>query len=117
MIGTTHHLRAAANNLSSIDAETIRKDLSTLKDELDRVLGSMQDASSSAVTSARRQGSAMIERVANDAGVLVEDLGERGRAQISMLERRVVERPMLALGVAFGTGLLVGALATRRRAM
>lgn len=114
MVGTAQHLRAATHNLANIDTDTIRKDLITLKDELDRVLGTMQDAGTTAMSSARRQGTAMVERLATDAGAMAEDLGERGRRQVSMMGRRVREQPLLALGVAFGTGLLVGALASRR---
>ena len=113
-VQTTQRLRAATNGLANIDTDTIRKDLVTLKDELERVLGTMQDTGSSALATARRQGSAMVERVTTDAGALAEDLGERGRRQASMMGRRVREQPILALGVAFGTGLLVGALVTRR---
>lgn len=113
MLGSTQHLRAATQNLASIDTDTIRKDLITLKDELDRVLGNMQDVGVTAVSTARRQGSAMVERLTTDAGALAGDLGERGRRQASMVGRRVREQPLLALGVAFGTGLLVGALVAR----
>ncbi|MFZ1429586.1 MAG: hypothetical protein WAS21_22795 [Geminicoccaceae bacterium] len=114
MVGPAQHLRAATHNLANIDTDTIRKDLTSLKDELDRVLGTMQDTGVSALATARREGSAMVERVATDAGALAEDLGERGRQQASIMGRRVREQPLLALGIAFGTGLLVGALATRR---
>lgn len=114
MVVSAQHLRAATHNLSNIDTDTIRKDLTTLKDELDRVLDNMQDTGASALATARRQGTAMVERVATDAGAMVDDLGERGRQQASMMGRRVREQPLLALGVAFGTGLLLGALAVRR---
>ena len=45
---------------------------------------------------------------------MAEDIGERGQAQIEVIGRRIREQPMLAAGVAFGAGLLLGALFARR---
>ena len=112
MAGTAQHIRAGTNNLLGGDTDSLKSDLSALQGELERVLGVMKDAGANAVTTARHQSSAVVDRPTADAGALVDNLGERGQAQAAMLGRRVRAQLMLAIGVAFGAGLLIGALAT-----
>ncbi len=115
MAGTAQHLRAATNHLLDGDTRRLRSDLSALQGELERVLEHMKDTGEGAVTTARHQSSAVVDRLAANAGAMVDDLGERGQAQAARIGRRVRAQPMLAIGVAFGAGLLVGALAANRR--
>src|SRR6478672_4902010 len=114
MAGTAHHLRAAASNLMDVDADTIKSELQALRSELDRMLGVMKDQGSTALTNARKQGNVAVDHLTDRAGALAEDIGERGQAQIEVIGRRIRAQPMLAAGVAFGAGLLLGALFARR---
>lgn len=114
MAGTAQHLRAATDHLIGADGDRLKSDLAALRGDLERVLSVMTDAGSNVVTSARQQGSQMVGRLTAEAGSLADDLGERGRGHAAQVGRRIQAQPLLAIGVAFSAGLLLGALAARR---
>jgi ElaB/YqjD/DUF883 family membrane-anchored ribosome-binding protein len=115
MAGTAQNLRAATNHLLDGDTRRMKADLSALQAELERVLEYIKDTGEGAVSTARQQSSAVVDRMAANAGSMLDDLGERGQVHAARIGRRVQAQPMLAIGVAFGAGLLVGALAANRR--
>jgi ElaB/YqjD/DUF883 family membrane-anchored ribosome-binding protein len=95
------------------DLETLKAEIATLKLELEKVTQAAKDVGSTALGAAKDQGAIAIDRVKAEAEALADSVVAQGRSQIAGLEERVREQPLMALGLAFGAGLLFAKLSGR----
>ena len=84
------------------DLEELRNDFKALKDDLNAVL---KDTGQLAAA----QGEAGLKKGQS----LADELSKTASQQRGQVEEQVKENPLLALGLAFGTGALLGVLARR----
>jgi ElaB/YqjD/DUF883 family membrane-anchored ribosome-binding protein len=96
------------------DVESIRSDMAALRADFSALVNS-------AIQSGKAQAGGATERMAQAArsrleqmGSAWEDLGGRGREALHEVQGRIESRPLQAVGLAFVTGLVLGAIARRR---
>ncbi|HVU63136.1 MAG TPA: DUF883 family protein [Phycisphaerales bacterium] len=96
------------------DLDALKADLSTLKDDL-------RSFSSNAASAARHGADEARGRIGHATSVL-RDKGraaydaakEKGQWAKDEVEGRIQENPFTSVGIAFGVGILIGALIARR---
>ena len=85
------------------DLTNLRADLETLREDIQMLMTHMRKASGSAGAEAKQMLSEASERA-----------GETISAAKSVADRKISERPLTAVAIAFGVGLLAGKLMDRR---
>lgn len=95
------------------DLETLKTEIAALKLELEKVAKAAKDVGTTAIGAAKDQGALAVDRVRAEAEALAESVVAEGRSQVATLEQRVREQPLMAIGLAFGAGLLFAKLSGR----
>ena len=95
------------------DLEALKTEIAALKAELEKVAQAAKDVGATAIDAAKDQGAIAIDRVKAEAEALADRVVAQGRSQVATLEQRVREQPLMALGLAFGAGLLFAKLSGR----
>jgi ElaB/YqjD/DUF883 family membrane-anchored ribosome-binding protein len=95
------------------DLDALKAEIATLKLELERVTQAFKDVGVTALGAARGQGAAAVDRVKAEAEALADSVVIRGRGQLAVVEARVREQPLMALGLAFAAGLVFAKLSGR----
>ena len=85
-------------------------DMKTLGEDARALLAATADVAGEKVVEARKRLAAALERGKEMCGVVRDKAIEKARA----VDERVHEHPYQAMGVAFGVGILIGVLVTRR---
>ena len=89
------------------DLEAMKNDFAALRDDL-RVFA--QDAGSAARTGA----ASAAERLRQGGREALDSARAKGRQAKEQVQGQIEDHPFMAVGVAFGVGLLVGAIIARR---
>lgn len=105
---------STSRTASSDEVEALKADLAKLQADIAQLTATLKATGASAVEAARTQGASSLERVMSEAEALAQATTEAGRTQISELEGRIKAQPLMAVGIAFGVGLLVAMLGGRR---
>ena len=92
------------------DLEALKADLATLRGELASVVQAIKGLGETAITTAKRQHGAAIDRVTAEAHSLTGEAAAAARDQLAELETRIRAQPLAAVGIAFVVGLLFGSL-------
>ena len=98
-----------ASSMSSADRPT-QEDLNALKQDL----GALRDDLRSFVTHATEAAQARASSVRARAADAASKVGEQGRVARDMVQTKIEDNPFMAIGIALGAGLLIGALVARR---
>lgn len=97
---------AAPIPTADADYEAVVAQLAALRDEISKLAGAISDA-------ADHRGQALAADVSDGMAEAVQYLGRRAKDGEARFEGAVATHPYVALGLAAGVGLLLGAL-TRR---
>jgi ElaB/YqjD/DUF883 family membrane-anchored ribosome-binding protein len=95
------------------DVEAIKSDLAALRAE---VANLVQDVVSAGKSGAGNAGSRIAEAARgrlDQVGQAWEQATEQGKQLVENIQEQIEERPLASIGIAFGTGLLLGALLRR----
>ena len=95
------------------DLETLKAEIAALRTELQKVGQAAKNVGATAVGAAKDQGAAAVDRVRAEAEALADSVVAQGRSQVAVLEERVREQPLMALGLAFAAGLIFAKLSGR----
>jgi len=95
-------------------AETLRADLSTLKSDLDALVSRAPSLSDEELTRAHAQMMAKFSSVRYAARGFADQASRQFNRSVETTHQYVKERPMQSVGIAVGTGLLLGLLFSRR---
>ena len=85
------------------DLEALRTDLHTLKNDLRTLVGDSAQVGRHAASQAREK-----------AKEVYQTAKAKGREATEALEEKIEENPFMSVGIAFGVGLAIGALISRR---
>jgi len=111
---------AAMKDLSDgINDERLQKDVDTMKHDMSNLADQVTDALDALAGSAQKQARRGYTQARSSADSLVSDLGKHGSAALEQardaaatlgdtLEDAVQHRPLAAVGLALGLGLLIG---------
>ena len=112
---------AAAPPPTAAQAADLRRDVESIKSDLSALRTDLSALINSAIQAGKVQAGDATDRISQAArsrldqlGSTWEDLGGRGREALHQVQGRIEQRPLQAVGIAFGAGLLLGALARRR---
>lgn len=81
------------------DIDAVKQDLGKLRDDMKDITQDLTDAAKSGVRQARGY--------VTDAASMAAD---RGRDAVKTVEGQIEDNPLAAVGIAFGVGLVLGAL-------
>jgi ElaB/YqjD/DUF883 family membrane-anchored ribosome-binding protein len=96
------------------EIETLKKEFGRLQADLASLTEALKRAGVSTAEQVKAQGAASLERVRTEAEALARQAAETGRTQLSDLEHRIKEQPLMSVALAFGIGLLFAMLGSRR---
>lgn len=95
------------------DVEAIKADLAALRAEMANLV---QDVVSAGKAGAGHAGSRIADAARDrldQVGQAWEQATEQGRQMVESIQEKIEERPLASIGIAFGAGLLLGALLRR----
>lgn len=95
-------------------AETLREELSTLKNDLDSLVNRASSMSEEDLTRAHAQLMAKFSSVRYAARGFADEASRQFNRSVETTNQYVKEKPMQSVGLAVGTGLLLGLLFSRR---
>lgn len=95
-------------------AETLREELSTLKSDLDALVNRASGMSDEELRRAHAQMMAKFSSMRYAARGFADEASRQFNRGVETTHQYVKERPMQSVGVAVGTGLLLGLLFSRR---
>ena len=101
--------KSDASSMSSED-RPVQEDLQALKADL----GALRDDLRSFVAHASQAAQQRAGQVRNRVVDAAADVGEQGRAARDQVQAKIEEHPLMAVGIALGAGVLIGALIARR---
>jgi len=81
------------------DLDAVKQDLGKLRSDMKEITHDLADAAKAGVRQARGY--------VTDAASIAAD---RGKDAVKTVERQIEDNPMAAVGIAFGVGLLLGAI-------
>lgn len=110
MASTGQQARAGRGAQGDDDIDSLKGDLAALRAELASVVAAVQSLGETAVSAAKRQQGAAIDRLATEAGALADDAADAARDHLAELETRIRAKPLAAVGIAFVVGMLFGSL-------
>ena len=96
------------------DMEALKADLATLKTDLRAFASDAQYAAKTGAKIARECVGEAAPYAADRGREAVDAAKAKGKEAADAAENTIVEHPFAAVGVAFGVGLLLGALVSRR---
>lgn len=96
------------------DVESIKSDLAALRADLSALINSAVNAGKVQAGDARERLSTAARSRLDQMGSAWGDMGGRGREAVDQVQRRIEERPLQAVGIAFVSGLLLGVIARRK---
>lgn len=108
-MATTTKDSTAANEL-----DTLKQEFAKLQTDLASLTEALKRAGVATAEQVKAQGVASLERVRADAEALAREAAETGRTQLSDLEQRIKDQPLMSVAIAFGIGLLFAMLGSRR---
>lgn len=108
----THGSGDAAADLRH-DVDAIKDDLALLKTDLVAAMRDLMEAGKSGAGEAKEKLEEAVQERLNRVGDAAHSVAERGRRAADTVHRYVEENPFQSLAVAFGVGLLVGAVLRR----
>lgn len=112
--GTTHTTYGGGKAASRRTAETLRAELSMLKSDLDALVSRAASLSDDELTRAHAQMMAKFSSVRYAARGFADQASRQLNRSVETTHQYVKERPMQSVGIAVGTGLLLGLLFSRR---
>jgi ElaB/YqjD/DUF883 family membrane-anchored ribosome-binding protein len=95
-------------------AETLRSELSTLKEDLDSLINRASSMSDDELQQAHAQLMAKFSSVRYAARGFADQASRQFNRGMETTHQYVKEKPMQSVGLAVGTGLLLGVLLSRR---
>ena len=98
--------KTAQGDSAANDFDEVSRQLSALREDVVNLAKSVSGI-------AGRRGSSMAADIAEGFSEAEHYVGRKGRSAEAQLESSVVSHPLLAIGLAAGAGLLMGALARR----
>ena len=101
--------QSEARSMSSEGSPT-QEDLEALKQDL----GALRDDLRSFVTHATEAAKGRVAGVRDRVVDAASQVGEQGRAARDQVQTKIEDNPFMAVGIALGAGLLIGALIARR---
>lgn len=112
--GAARTLYNDARGASQRTGETLRAELSTLKSDLDALINRASSMSDEELSRAHAQMMAKFSSVRYAAKGFADEASRQFNRGVETTHQYVKERPMQSVGVAIGTGLLLGLLFSRR---
>ena len=105
-LGNTEHLRE--------DLDVIRTDLAQLKADLKDVARDTLNVARSGAAQARERVGQAVDAAKEKGKEAVHAAAEQGKEAVQKVEKKIGDNPLMSVGIAFGAGLLIGALLSRR---
>jgi ElaB/YqjD/DUF883 family membrane-anchored ribosome-binding protein len=98
------------NNEMETQAEAVRNHINTLADDARAFMAATADVAGEKVTEARKRLASALNSGKEVYGRVRDKTVEKAK----LADQTVQEHPYHAMGIAFGVGLLIGVLVTRR---
>jgi|KBSSwiStaDraftv2_1062776.scaffolds.fasta_scaffold928704_3 ElaB/YqjD/DUF883 family membrane-anchored ribosome-binding protein len=95
------------------DIDALKDDISTLKVDLVAAMRDMVDAGKSEAGDAKERLESAVRDRLDKLGDTAKEAAARGRRAVESAERYVEDNPLQSLAVAFGVGVLLGAVLRR----
>jgi ElaB/YqjD/DUF883 family membrane-anchored ribosome-binding protein len=109
---------AAAGGAAGVDVrrdvESIKSDLAALRADLSALINSAIHAGKAQAGDATERLSTVARSRLEQLGSAWEDVSSHGQEMAQQARQRIEQRPLQAVGIAFVSGLLLGAIARRR---
>ena len=102
----THDTKSAAKSAATSDYEAVTQQLAALREDMARLADTVSGI-------AGRRTSSMASDIAEGFGEARRYTERTGKTAEDQLEASVAAHPLLAIGLAAGAGLLVGAMSRR----
>jgi ElaB/YqjD/DUF883 family membrane-anchored ribosome-binding protein len=96
------------------DMESIKCDMAALRADLSALVNSAIQAGKVQAGDARERISSAARSRLGQAETAWQDVSGRGQEVLRQAQVRIADKPLQAVGIAFGAGLLLGAIARRR---
>ena len=103
-------IKASAEAEKNPDVEMIMNDIASLKRDIGSLAAHLKTEAIDGTTEAGRHAAA---RVSDRARQLYGDLAEQGQHSVTAVSRRVEERPLTSLLIAFALGLIGSRMLSR----
>ncbi|MDZ4087862.1 MAG: hypothetical protein U1E69_13795 [Tabrizicola sp.] len=96
-----------------LQGPTAPTDFAGLSAQFDALRGDVATLAHSVTAMAERRGRRMVSDISDDIGIAVHSVERRGKTAEASIENTVALHPYLALVLAVGAGLMIGALSQR----
>lgn len=96
------------------DLDALKADLGTLKDDLGVLIRDAAHTGKTVAGEVRDRAGEAADRIKEKGRVAYDTAKSKSTAAKDAVEHRIEEHPFASVGVAFGVGLLIGALLSRR---
>lgn len=91
-------------------ASEIQDDLESLKDDLANLRDDLGELMKSVISAGRGRAEDVRDRLQEQLKDRVERISRRGEETVDTVQHQLESHPMIAIGSAFGLGLVLGAL-------
>lgn len=112
--GAAKAMASDAKGASRRSAETLRAELSVLKDDLDSLVNRASNMSDEELARSHAQMMAKFSSMRYAARGFADEASRQFNRSVETTNQYVKDKPMQSVGVAVGTGLLLGLLFSRR---
>ena len=112
--GTHTHASHAGEKSVRDDLDTLRADLNAIKTDLRTLAEDSATMGKHAARQARERLGEVAGQVGDKARAAYDAAKTKGVEASDALEEKIEEHPFLSVGIAFGAGLVIGALISRR---
>ena len=103
-----------ANDDLKKELETLRADLTAVREDLGRLRAAGAHAAEDTVANARQRLEEETDRLLSRLKATADEAGTRGRRVMDDVETELEEHPVTALLTSFGVGVLVGWIFSRK---
>ncbi len=94
--------------------QSLRVDLNKLRSDLADVAQALVEAGRAEAVEARTRLQEMAQQRLDSVRQALDSARQRGQNTTDVIKQQVEEKPLMALAVAFGAGMLLGLLSRRR---
>ena len=98
-----------------VDLEAVRSDIAQLKQDLRLLMDDMGAVAKNRAHRAKERVGEAMHEFKDRAGEAAQAAKEKGRVAAEKAEETITDHPFASVGIAFGVGLLLGAVLTSRR--